>query len=161
MGLTPIAAAYLFITFYEAGFTSYYGLPINLIDINATDVFLTNRLTLMVAVLAFLWIGLYYEVLPSANSPVFKGLITFILILALWLGFSFGKSDAKNKREYLVTNNSADRVVIRIYRNNVIMAPFNREQKTIEKNFYIHNLGTDPQMQYKLQNVGPLVPISD
>ena len=161
MAVTPIAAAYLFITFYEAGFTSFYGLPISIIDINVTDVFLTNRLTLMVAVIAFLWIGLYYNVLPSANSPIFKGMITIILVSSLWLGVSFGKSDAKNKIEYLTLTNKSPHVVIKIYGNNVITAPYNKDMKTFEKSFTIHELGKEEKLTYNLQKVGPLIPASE
>lgn len=156
LAITPLAAAYLFISFYEAGFCSHFGIPIELIKISFNDVLLTNRLTLMVAVLAFLWIGLYYNVLPSANSPVFKGMITMILILCFWLGFTFGEYDANNKKDYLVLQGPQEQVVIKIYGDKIITAHFDRQSKTIEKNFQVHLAGENPNLIYRLQAVGPL-----
>lgn len=155
LAITPIAAAYLFIAFYEAGFCSFYGIPHDLININITDVFLTNRYTLIVAVIAFLWIGLYYNLLPSASSPIFRLIITFILIGALSLGFMFGTSDARNKKEYLVVGNNPEMVVVKIYGNNIIMAQLNRDANSFEKKFTINKVGMTSN-QYRLERVGPL-----
>lgn len=155
LAITPIAAAYLFIAFYEAGFCSFYGIPHDLIDINITDVFLTNRYTLIVAVIAFLWIGLYYNLLPSANSPIFKLIITFILIGALSLGFMFGSNDARSKKDYLVVSGSPEMAVVKIYGDNIIMAQFNRGSKTLEKNFMINKVGQTSD-KYRLEHIGPL-----
>lgn len=157
LALTPVAAAYLFMIFYEAGFSSYFGIPIELIEINITDVFLTNRLTLIAAVIAFLWIGLYYNVLPSTNSPVFKGLITAILILSLWLGFKFGKTDASTREEFLVTTDQPEYVVLTIYGDNFIMAPIDRQTHTFKRQFKIMKVGKDKGLVYKVEKVGPLL----
>ncbi len=157
LAITPIAAAYLFIAFYEAGFCGFYGIPHDLIDINITDVFLTNRATLIVAVIAFLWIGLYYNLLPSASSALFKGFITLILIASLWLGFMFGNNDAKNKLEYLVVKGPLETAVLKIYGDNIVMAPFDRVSKTFDRNFSIHKVGSK-DFQYRSENVGPLAP---
>lgn len=162
LALTPIAAAYLFIAFYEAGYSGYYGIPIDLIKISFNDVLLTNRLTLMVAVLAFLWIGLYYNVLPSANSPVFKGVITVILILCLWMGFNFGYYDAQKKTEYLLTNTDmGEFVVLKIYGDTIVTAQFNRNSKKFKRNFRIHLAGQNPELTYHLEQVGPISPVPD
>lgn len=154
--VTPIITAYLFIAFYEAGFSGYFSIPVELIDINITDVILTNRLTLMVAVIAFLWIGLYYNLLPSASSPIFKGMVTFILLLSLWLGFAFGNSDAKSKEFYLVTPSQPPKAVLKIYGDLIILAPINRVQKTFDKNFTILRAGEDTTSSFRLERIGPL-----
>jgi len=156
--IVPIAAAYLFITFYEAGFASYFGLPYDLISINFTRVMLANRFALSVAVIAFLWIGLYYNILPSTNSPFFKGMITLILVLALSLGITFGSSDAKNQSKFLVLKAQNEQVVLKIYDDKIITAPFNRKKQTIQKAFFIHKVGIDSNHLYKLETVGPLMP---
>lgn len=159
LALTPIAAAYLFIAFYEAGFSGFYNIPIDLIKISFNDVLLTNRLTLMVAVLAFLWIGLYYNVLPSANSPVFKGVITMILILCLWLGFFFGQSDAAKKTEYLVTKTTdemSEYVVLKIYGDTIVSAKLDRRTNSFQKQYKIHQAGDNPNLIYHLESIGPL-----
>lgn len=158
LAITPIFAAYLFITFYEAGFVSVYSIPYDLISINITDIVLTNRITLMVAVLAFLWIGLYYNILPSANSPVFKGMITFMVILGISLGFTFGKFDALRKTDYLVMNTEPEQVVLKIYRNKVISAAFDRKHKTVKKQFSFTRVGDNADRVYRLEKLGPLTP---
>ena len=159
LALTPIAAAYLFIAFYEAGFCGYYGIPTDLIKISFNDVLLTNRLTLMVAVLAFLWIGLYYNVLPSANSPIFKGVITVILILCLWMGFNFGYYDAQKKSDYMLTKTDVGEfVVLKIYGDTVVSAKYNRINKTFQREYRLHTSGQDPNLIYHLETTGPIKP---
>lgn len=156
--ITPIIAAYLFIVFYEAGFSSFYGVPHDLIVVNITDVILTNRFTLIVAVLAFFWIGLYYNLLPSANSPIFRGMITFILIFAIWLGFTLGRTDAIKKEDYLTISGNPQQIVVKIYGKNVITVPFDPVTRTFQKKFSAHKIGTDESIVYKQERVGPLTP---
>lgn len=159
MAITPVVAAFLFIAFYEAGAADYYSIPTDLITVNFTDVLLTNRLTLMVAVIAFLWIGLYYDMLPSAGSPVFKGMITLILILALWLGFLFGRNDAKTKQDYMVYQDPhKEMVVLKIYADKMIMAPLLRHTQGFRRSFKIIPLTQSSEILLHLEDVGPLTP---
>ncbi|MCP5463607.1 MAG: hypothetical protein H7A33_01120 [Deltaproteobacteria bacterium] len=157
--ITPLLTAYLFVAFYEAGYCSFFGIPYELIDINFTDVLLTNRLTLMVVVIAFLWISLYYNVLPSANSPVFRGMITLILFLSLWLGSWFGGSDAQQKQDFLVmTLGEKDYALIKIYDDKMILSPINKANKTFKKAFHVVKIGQFSQYQLIEENIGPLLP---
>lgn len=158
MAITPIIMAFLFVAFYEAGSSAFYGIPTDLIVINFTDVFLTNRLTLMVAVIAFLWIGLYYDVLPSANSPIFKGMITVILIASLWLGFKFGWADSQQQTEYLVAKEHQEYVVLKIYGDNMILAPLLRQTKGFRKQYIIRKVNDTSINMLHLEDVGTLQP---
>jgi hypothetical protein len=151
----PLCAAYLFVMFYEAGFAAYFGIPQDMISINITHVILTNRATLIVAVIAFLWIGLYYNILPSTSSPFFKGMISIILVVSLALGVAFGRSDAKNQKSFLVIKTDQEQVVLRIYKDKIITAPFSRVDKQVFQSFYIHNIGEHPGWLYHLEDVGP------
>lgn len=154
---SPFLAAYLWNIFYEAGYAQVFGLPLALIQLDAIDVLLTNRLTLIAATLAFLWIGLYYNLLPSMTSPLFKGLITLLLILAISLGFFFGRSSAHNKSEYLTTMyQGKDLIVLRVYQDNIITSPFDRTQKTMGKAFHIFKVGARPNLLLTLEKIGPL-----
>ncbi|MBU0506955.1 hypothetical protein KJ708_13280, partial [bacterium] len=151
----PLLAAYLFIMFYEAGFAAFFGIPVDMISIDITHVVLTNRTTLVVAVIAFLWIGLYYNILPSTNSPFFKLMITITLVVSLALGVTFGRSDAKNQSTFLVIKTQQEQVVLRIYKDKIITAPFSRADKQVYQSFYIHNIGDHPDWLYHLEKIGP------
>lgn len=153
--ITPFLASYLWTIFYEAGFAMVHGIPFDFIDLNIADILLTNRLTLLAATIAFIWIGLYYNLLPSATSPIFKGLITLLLIVSISLGFVFGREDAKNKIDYLVANTHPESVVLKIYQDTFVLAPFDRANKVVYKNFTIRKVG-EGNLQLSTQAVGPL-----
>lgn len=157
--ITPFLAAYLFIVFYEAGFSNFFGFPYSLIEINVVDVILTNRFALIVATLAFLWTGLYYNFLPSANSPIFKGFITAVLILSLWAGYAVGYSDAKTKEEFLTTQiNNQKFIVVRIYEDTSIMMPLKSGTRTLLPEYHFEEISASENTSiYKLEKIGPLV----
>lgn len=157
VGVAPVMAAYFFMAFYQAGYCSVFGIPFEFITLNFIDVILTNRLTLMVAVIAFLWIGLYYNFLPSVSSPIFRGFITLILILAISLGVIFGRSDAQNREEFLIANSEPERIVLKIYGNHIILADFNRATREVHRSFSIQDLSTQPSLTYKLELIGPVI----
>lgn len=157
VGVAPVIAAYFFMAFYQAGYCSVFGIPFEFITLNFIDIILTNRLTLMVAVIAFLWIGLYYNFLPSVSSPIFRGFITLVLILSISLGVIFGRSDALNREEFLIANTNPERIVLKIYGNHVILADFNRAAREVHRTFFIQDLTSQPGLTYKLERVGPVV----
>lgn len=156
--ITPFLASYLWLFFYEAGVAQYYGIPVDLIDLNIADILLTNRLTLLAATIAFLWIGLYYNLLPSMSSPLFKGIITLLLIISISLGFVFGRIDAESRVEHMVLNTNPESVVLGIYDDKMIAAPFDRQTKTLYPKFSIYIIGQSPELTMSPQNVGPLIP---
>lgn len=156
--LTPFMAAYLFIVFYEAGYSNYFGIPYSLISVNVVDVILTNRFALFVAALAFLWTGLYYNFLPSIKSPIFKGIVSGILFFTLWAGYTLGTNDAKHK-EYFLTSSMANtkQVVIRIYNNNAIMMPATANSKILKRIYSFKNIANSkPSDVFVLEKIGPL-----
>lgn len=154
--ITPFLASYLWTIFYEAGFAQVYGIPYDFIDLKMIDVMLTNRLTLIAATIGFLWIGLYYNLIPNATSPLFKSVITLFLIVSLSLGFVFGHTDAVNRTEYVVLNTVPESVIIKIYGDKVVSAPFDREKRVLYKSFTVHRLGDDSGLTLSPQSVGPL-----
>lgn len=154
--LCPFIASYLWMVFYESAFANYFGIPTDLIQVELIDIFAANRLILIAATIGFLWVGLYYNVLPSINSPLFKVMITLILFFAITLGFVFGKSQAESKTDFFVTNLPESNVVLKIYGDVMIVAPFDRQKKTIQKNFQLIKLGTEKDLKLKLESIGPL-----
>lgn len=154
---TPFFAAYLWNIFFEAGYTDVFNIPYALIQLDAADVLLSNRLTLIAASVAFLWIGLYYNLLPSLQSPLFRGLVTILLILAIGLGFFFGRSSATNSTEFLTSRyENQEILVLRIYKENIITAPLNRDKNTIDPSFHLFKVGKPPHLKLTLEQLGPL-----
>lgn len=154
---TPFLASYLWTVFYEAGYAEVFGIPYDLISLNSYGVLLTNRLTLLAGTVAFLWIGLYYNLLPSLTSPLFKGLITVILILAISLGFTFGRSEATSKKIFPVLNTEPPMVVVKIYGDKLVAAKFNPKTRVVRKEFSIFKLGEHKNLSFSIRTVGPLI----
>lgn len=158
IALTPLLASYMWTIFYEAGFSRYFGIPYDLISLDMTDVFLTNRLSLMAAVIGFLWIGLYYNLMPSFSSLAFKAIITLFLGLAISVGAYFGNYSARTMTEYYTLNTNPEQVVLRIYGDNIISAPFELTSRTIKREFYIHKVGTEAGLSLSVKKLGELSP---
>ena len=154
--MVPFLSCSLWTLFYEGGFATVFGIPVELISLNLVNVMLSNRLALITATIAFLWIGLYYNLLPSASSTLFRGFITLALLIVLGLGFFFGRTDALHHQEFLVANTTPETVVLKIYGENIVTAPFNRATKSVYKSFNILKLGHDKNLTLTLQNIGPL-----
>lgn len=159
IALTPILASYVWTIFYEAGFSRYYGIPYELISLDMTDVFLTNRLSLMAAVIGFLWIGLYYNLMPSFRSMTFKAIITLFLGLAISVGAYFGNYSARTMTEFYTLNSNPEQVVLRIYGDNIISAPFDLTSHTIKREFYIHKVGGNEALSLSVKQLGELSPV--
>lgn len=156
--VTPILASYLWTIFYEAGYAQVFGIPHEFISLKLVDVLLANRLTLIAATLAFLWIGIYYNLLPTATSMPFKVFITFLLVVSIALGFSIGHIEAITRSEFLVTNTNPPSAVLRIYGDMMVTAPFDKANKTVLKSFSILRTSDDPKLSLTLQEIGPLTP---
>lgn len=156
IGLIPFLASYMWTIFFEAGFSSYYGIPHELISLNLTGVFLTNRLSLLAAVVGFLWIGLYYNLMPSFKSLSFKAIITLFLALSIAVGALFGRYSASVNEYYYRLNTTPEQIVLRIYDDNIITAPFDSATKTFERSFFIHRLGDEPALRMSYEKLGPL-----
>lgn len=156
IALTPLLASYLWTIFFEAGYASNFGIPFDFIALNITDILLTNRLSLMAAAVGFLWIGLYYNLIPSFSSPIFKFIITLSLGLSIALGFAAGQRHAETKVAYFRLNTSRPTVVLRIYGDKMVAATFSPESKTMQRSFSIHLVGKDPTLRLTFEHLGPL-----
>ena len=154
---SPFLASYLWNIFYEAGYAQFFGIPSSLIRLDAVNVLVTNRLTLTAATLAFLWIGLYYNLLPSISSPLFRGIITLLLILAVSLGFVVGRANARNMAEFLVTKHDGQElVVLRVYGDNIVTSAFDRNGHKLIRSFHIFKVGGKEALALNLEQIGPL-----
>jgi hypothetical protein len=91
------------------------------------------------------------------------GIGPIITILALLLGINFsesvGKAQAMKQTDFLVTNTSLEMVVLQIYGENMICAPFNRDTKEVQTRFTIIKMAEDSKLAFNLEKVGPLHPV--
>ncbi|HET6419808.1 MAG TPA: hypothetical protein VFG19_06620 [Geobacteraceae bacterium] len=78
-------------------------------------------------------------------------MLTFLCIISS----GFGIIRAVTKEKYYVVNTSPEMVVLRIYGNVLICAPFDRISKKIYKNFDVKNIN-DFGLKMTLEKIGPL-----
>ena len=83
-------------------------------------------------------------------------IIIFVVILLLVFSYAIGEAEALNQDEFLVPSTYPQAVVLRIYGENMICAPFDREQKEIQKSFFIIRMTDEPRPMLQLQKIGPL-----
>ena len=67
-----------------------------------------------------------------------------------------GKAQAHQQEEFLVIDHSPEVVVLRIYGEYLITAPFDRSTKEIEKKLYIFKLSDNSPTLLTLEKAGPL-----
>ena len=156
IALTPVLASYLWTIFYEAGYASVFGIPFDFIALNITDILLTNRLSLIAAAMAFLWIGLYYNMMPTLSSPIFRVFITIVMILSIGLGFAYGRHEAKTRNGYFTLNTSPPSAVLKIYGDKLVAAPLYRNEKVVLRSFSVHWVGNESHLRLTWENLGPL-----
>jgi len=67
-----------------------------------------------------------------------------------------GKAHALNQKEFLVLSSSPEMVVLRIYGDRMIVAPFDRKTQEFESKFVIKTLGADDTLVISPEDIGPL-----
>lgn len=82
------------------------------------------------------------------------------LLMALWFIYGaarFGGALAANEKQFLTTNSSASQemVLLRVYGDNLILAPLNRNTKEVQMSFTILGV-SDLKTALTLEEVGPL-----
>lgn len=119
--------------------------------------------------------GTYFEKLEAQeslehhNQPrTFIGFITstpkglrglrlvFSLLLLLAFAYCIGNSEAIRKKHFLVLKDRKNTVVLRIYDDKYICAPFNRETKQVDRSLIILESSGQNELILNWQKVGPL-----
>jgi hypothetical protein len=80
----------------------------------------------------------------------------YCLFLFLLTTSFIGNIRALTQKEFLVLNTAPEIVVLQIYGDKLICAPFDRNTKEINKSFLILKLSEDTKQTISYQNVGPL-----
>lgn len=81
---------------------------------------------------------------------------TYAILVALVLSFNVGQGTALRQEEFLVTLSPSDRVVLRIYGDTLILAPFDRATQEIQREFAIQPIDKASELGLRLERVGPL-----
>jgi hypothetical protein len=98
--------------------------------------------------------SVFDRVMEKGGTTVVAGFLYAWIILSL--SHAAGRSSALWQREFLVTSTSPEMVVLRVYGDNLIAAPLDRERKKVQRSFVILKMAADPKLQLRLERVGPL-----
>jgi hypothetical protein len=80
---------------------------------------------------------------------------TWLVILAFTYN-TVGQAIAQGQHQFLVTNTAPAMVVLRIYGDKMICAPFDRNKKEVKRSLVILEVAQDPDLVLSLEAVGPL-----
>lgn len=83
-------------------------------------------------------------------------LIIFVLVCLVFFSYIAGDAKAIKQEEFLIPSTYPQAVVLRIYGENMICAPFDGEKKEIQKSFFIIRMTDEPRPMLQLQKIGPL-----
>ncbi len=78
------------------------------------------------------------------------------MCLFLVISYSAGRAEAFRKDEFLVLPTHPEAVVLRIYGDIMISAPFDRERKIIHRSLFLTRVPNDSKLILKVEKVGPL-----
>jgi len=87
---------------------------------------------------------------------VTPSVLVFALIWVIFLAYVAGYTGAAKQSTYLVTSTSPEMVVLRIYGDNIICAPFNRNTRGVKPSFVVLKVGDDYTLKLNYEHIGPL-----
>lgn len=83
-------------------------------------------------------------------------LVIGLLIFGLFVAYNAGRAQALKQEEFLILSGSPEAVVLRQYEDNLILAPFDRDTRKVEKSFFIVKASDESRPLFTLEKVGPL-----
>jgi len=81
------------------------------------------------------------------------------VVFLLTVSYASGQYQAKNKSSFWISTNNEKRVVLRFYRNNMVLAPLGRKPGTVQKLFYVVSIASDTNRKNREENLGKLIPV--
>jgi|SRR5579862_5826810 len=85
---------------------------------------------------------------------------TFLMAILLFVGISIsrdlGSFEASRQVEFYVVPGSPETVVLGMYGDTIVSAHFERNTKTVRKDFVIVKLSANPALNLRLEQIGPL-----
>lgn len=101
-----------------------------------------------------------FKTLLGSIANTSKGFLGFRLVLGLLLllmfSFCIGNSAAMRKKHFLILDGKKDTVVLRIYNDKLICAPFNKETKEVNRSLIILESSGKNELRLNWEKVGPL-----
>ena len=88
-----------------------------------------------------------------------SGPLLYLFFISVVLANLAGDAAAISQKEFLVTNTTPAMVVLRVYGDTMICAPFDRNSHEVKKSFTLLKMAEDPKLVLSLENVGPLKPV--
>lgn len=83
-------------------------------------------------------------------------IVIVIFLLSINLTYNAGKAAAFNQEIYQVVNTSPETVVLFMTNDKIISAPFNKNTKIVEPDFFVINLSSAVDLKLRLVNIGRL-----
>jgi hypothetical protein len=80
----------------------------------------------------------------------------FLLYFSLTISSDAGHFEAMWKKEFLIPASAPANVVVSTYGDYLVVAPFDKQTKEIERSFFLLKKGEDPKFVLEWQSVGPL-----
>jgi hypothetical protein len=86
------------------------------------------------------------------QKPIFIFLLIFLIYIS---AYAWGSASALDRKDYLTVAQTKE-VVLNIYGENAVLAPFNGD--TFSNTFRIVNLHDSPDIKWELRRIGPIRP---
>jgi hypothetical protein len=91
------------------------------------------------------------------NEWVFRiWMFGFLFWFAFTVSSDAGHFEAMWKKEFLIPASAPANVVVSTYGDYLVVAPFDKQTKEIERSFFLVKKGDDPKFVLEWQSVGPL-----
>jgi hypothetical protein len=91
------------------------------------------------------------------GENVVMGIISVLMFIGLlFVSNSTGQINAQRQDKFLIVYSVPEKVVLRIYGDNLICVPFDRERKRVTRSFVIRKMGDNPDIKLNVEMVGPL-----
>jgi hypothetical protein len=86
----------------------------------------------------------------------FLGPQLLLFLLGLYMVYNAGRATALRQVNFHIVSTSPERVVLWMTNNYVVCAAFDRTAKEVEPSFVVLNFAEDPNLEFRLQKIGPL-----
>jgi len=164
--INPVVALVL-THFYELGFAWYFGIHPKFITISLSTVYFFSLfllgLVLIYLIIRYAIFKLIINKIDNIITGIEKNPLVFIIILLFILisgAYIYGYRKAMGQKLFLIRETTPEQVVLRIYGDKLITAPFDKQNKEVRYGyFYITKMGDEPNILIKFDVVGPLSPV--
>jgi len=164
--INPVIAL-LLSHFYELGFAYYFGVHPKFITISFSTVYYLFLILFAIVVFYLIIRFFVFKIFKNIKENIFYKiekhplrLIVIVLIISISGAWLYGYSQARDQKIFLVRETTPEQVVLRIYGDKLITAPFDKQNKEVRYGyFYITKMGDEPNILIKFDVVGPLSPV--